>query len=398
MAVAVRRAGTTLLLLFCLIGVEGAGCPEDSVTGDDGECKCVSPCPKHDCQPGQQPVQVNANVPEKPGSCCPLYECRNQAMLSWTAPEDVANKCVDSTGQVLENGERQQRLDDPCTSCICEAGVLNCQATMCRSCLRPLPRLPGECCPRCPALPAPPKHCRPLTNCDKRDCELGLETDERGCLVCRCRTQTQQNEPEDTEDDCPKLDCELRCEYGLTRDENGCSICRCKPHLGCPLDVVCQRKCPYGYRTNKRGCPTCRCLGSCLDERNLTHPEGSTWNAEPCRSCLCEPGGLVSCNETVCKVGCNDPLPPLPGRCCPLCPTPAAEESRGWGTVPVILIAVLTLISGLLMIHLVRGRFRSRLAPSEADFVGFPQQYYKCVPVYESHLPVLQHAEKIAPL
>lgn len=69
--------------------------------------------------------------------------------------------------------------------------------------------------------------------------------------------------------------------------------------------------------------------------------------------------------------------------------------SRGWGTVPITLIVVLALLCLLLIVHIVRSRFRGRLSPSEASYMSSPPQYYKCVPVYDT--PVHRN-EKIVPL
>ncbi|OXU19646.1 hypothetical protein TSAR_004679 [Trichomalopsis sarcophagae] len=257
----------------------GVSCPEDSVPGDDGECKCVSPvtlpCPRHKCQAGQKAVQVRDADPERPGSCCPLYECRSQEDVIMMIPEDSGNvHCRDESGHPRELNEHWQS-DDFCTNCTCEVGGPHCQSVMCRGCDHPLPPAAGECCPRCGSPPVATS-----------DRNASLDT---GCRALR--------------------DCKLRCEFGLDVDRDGCTFCRCRDR-----------------------------------------PQ-------------------------------------------------AADESRGWGTIQIVLVVVLALLCVLLMVHLVHSRFRARLAPSEADFAGYPQQYYKCVPVYEGHhVPVLRHAEKIVSL
>lgn len=182
----------------------------------------------------------------------------------------------------------------------------------------------------------------------------------------------------------------------------------------------------------------CRCRASCMDHLNGTHPEGSTWHQNSCTSCTCEAGGKLSCKETVCSVACNDPLPPQPGTCCPVCPITVSSRTssnsptcrgtsprvlamvdrslfvvcfqpvkgngatnghhpagKGWGTVPITLIAILTLLCMLLIVHIVRSRFRARLSPSDASYSSYPPQYYKCVPAYDT--PVHRN-EKIVPL
>lgn len=64
-----------LFINFYFSGINGVKCPDDSVTTEEGGCKCVSPCPPPKCRVNQRPVQVKAAEPEIPGSCCPLYDC-----------------------------------------------------------------------------------------------------------------------------------------------------------------------------------------------------------------------------------------------------------------------------------------------------------------------------------
>lgn len=54
---------------------EGSECPEDSVRGENGGCKCATDCPPAGCPAGQRPVQVKAADPQTPGSCCARYDC-----------------------------------------------------------------------------------------------------------------------------------------------------------------------------------------------------------------------------------------------------------------------------------------------------------------------------------
>ncbi|XP_058788885.1 cysteine-rich motor neuron 1 protein-like [Phymastichus coffea] len=384
-----------LLLLLLAGGAGGEACPEDSVSSEDGSgCRCIPECPRHECPAGTRRTRVRDAVPEQPGSCCPLYECRDQAPLNYDSAEEAgwaaAQQCVDDRGQPRQLGEHWLETD-PCTNCSCEApGRPRCQTTMCRSCARPRPRHPDECCPRCPEAPQQ-QRCAAL-----RDCAPAA----RGCP------------------------------HGLLRDRDDCEVCQCRPRADCPRRLRCPARCGDGYRLDRRsGCPVCQCLDSCLDEAGRRRLEGERWSPDACRSCACGPAGAVGCNRTLCAAGC--PLPPPPGRCCALCPPPQEAEAPGgggggWGPAPIALVAVLGLLCAALLAHLARGRLRARLRAAELDFAGFPQlhrhpqqphhpqqqqqqqqhqqqhqqqqqpqQYYKCVPAYE---PVLRHAEKIAAL
>uniref|UniRef100_V9IIM2 Cysteine-rich motor neuron 1 n=2 Tax=Apis cerana TaxID=7461 RepID=V9IIM2_APICE len=190
-------------------------------------------------------------------------------------------------------------------------------------------------------------------------------------------------------------------------DENDCTFCKCRTpeSTSCPPLIGCRKRCAFGYKTNKRGCSMCRCRAFCVDHVNGTHPEGSTWHPNSCTSCTCDTGGKLSCKETVCSIACNDPLPAKPGTCCPICPIAPTKgngvtngghhQGKGWGTVPIILITILSLFCLMLIVHILHSRFRARLSPSETSYSIYPPQYYKCVPVYDT--PVHRN-EKIVPL
>ncbi|XP_070165043.1 cysteine-rich motor neuron 1 protein isoform X4 [Polyergus mexicanus] len=384
--------------------------------------------------------------------------------ISWMKPEEKPQNCIHE-GVSRKFGEEWKQSD--CITCVCnEDGTASCQTTMCKSCENAIPPDPGECCPHCPpptnssidfdhhsdsescetslddckmkcyhgfrtdkdncpicecaddlevdlvpdVLPEDRKLCPELPHCGL-NCDL--VKDEDGCTVCTCQTPplryyppTNDTAPDATNDKriCPEVKCDLHCERGLIMDENDCTFCECKPSTaGCPQLVGCRKRCSFGYKTNKRGCPICRCQASCMDHLNETHPEGSTWHPNSCTTCTCETGGRLNCKETICSVACVNPLPPIPGTCCPVCPITTIKKndtvnqitSRGWGTVPITLIVVLALLCLLLIIHIVRNRFRGRLSPSEASYATYPPQYYKCVPAYDT--PVHRN-EKIVPL
>ncbi|XP_076635606.1 crimpy isoform X4 [Colletes latitarsis] len=454
-----------LLILCCAIGdASGAECPEDSVRGENGGCKCATGCPPAVCPEGQRPVQVKAADPQTPGSCCARYDCVPSESVSWVkvATEDAKSTkhCI-YEDKAKKVGEQWQQSD--CVTCVCEEEGVSCQEPMCKSCENAIPPNPGECCPHCP-IPTnatieelePP--CRnSLENCDltcdhgyvndESNCPLcscivqkvrgknnvvhppadvdkvcpelphcglncDLVKDEGGCSVCACQTPQTFEEP--TNDSvvidatgkkiCPEVKCDLHCERGLVMDENDCTFCKCRaPNSNCPPLVGCRKRCTFGYKTNKRGCPICRCRASCTDHLNGTHPEGSTWQPNACTTCTCEAGGRLGCRETICSVACSNPLPPKPGTCCPICPITHPKEnetgghqgSRSWGTVPITLIVILSVLCLALIVDIVRSRFRGRLSPSETSFASYPSQYYKYVPAYDTPM---HRNEKIVPL
>ncbi|XP_029049441.2 cysteine-rich motor neuron 1 protein-like isoform X2 [Osmia bicornis bicornis] len=441
----------------------GAECPEDSVKGEKGECKCATGCPPVECPSGERPLQVKPADPDTPGSCCARYDCIPAESVSWVEatseePPKSTKYCI-YEDKARKVGERWQQSD--CESCVCQEDGVSCHQPMCKSCENAIPPDPGECCPHCPpptnsSLPESESPCRtslegcaltcehgyangendcPVCSClepkeDGNDdsstdtdkicpelphCGLNcdLAKDEAGCTVCACETPQIFDQPtndsvlidETGKKICPEVKCDLHCERGLVMDENDCTFCKCRePDSSCPPLIGCRKRCAFGYKTNKRGCPICRCRASCTDHLNETHPEGSTWRPNSCTTCTCEAGGRLSCRETVCSVACKDPLPPKPGTCCPTCPiTPLKENeahghhggTKGWGTVPITLIVILTLLCVLLIVHIVRSRFRGRLSPSDASYSSYPPQYYKCVPAYDTPM---HRNEKIVPL
>ncbi|KAL0114365.1 hypothetical protein PUN28_011552 [Cardiocondyla obscurior] len=433
------------------------GCPQDSVPNENSSgCKCAD-CPPHKCRPGQQAVLIRGSFSRTPGSCCPRYNCVPSDPISWAKVEEKPQNCIHE-GVSRKLGE-EWKQNDCITCICNEDGSASCQTTMCKSCENAIPPDPGECCPHCPPLTNSTFDHRPDESCkmsqddckmkcyhgfrtDKNNCPIcecaddsevdlapdvlpedykvcpelphcglncDLVKDEDGCSVCACQTPSRYPPPNTTALDagndkriCPEVKCDLHCD--LVMDENDCTFCECKPPtVGCPPLFGCRKKCSFGYKTNKRGCSICRCQASCMDHLNETHPEGSSWHPNSCTTCTCESGGRLNCKETICSVACGNPLPPKPGTCCPICPITTVKEndminqitSRGWGTVPITLIVVLALLCLLLIIHIVRSRFRGRLSPSEASYASYPPQYYKCVPVYDT--PVHRN-EKIVPL
>ncbi|KAH0540311.1 hypothetical protein KQX54_016131 [Cotesia glomerata] len=449
--------------------INGSKCPEDSVSSEDGICKCVSPCPPHKCERGERPVQVRP-ASETPGRCCALYDCVPSEPISYVGGDDGLPKDCTDSGVRHAIGEHWQQ--GPCVNCTCEEinqmGSVSCHSTMCKSCESAAPLVEGECCPHClehtnetqiftttPNLSdktcdslepcEPPCHLRAADNfdsCPTCECSTDENTaspdptdkicpelphcglhcvlvkDQGGCPVCACESNPEHDatvipvnapgtlvEKDDSGIICPQLKCDLHCEHGLVMDENDCTLCQCKPQaIGCPPLIECKKKCSYGYKLNRRGCPICRCRAVCVDRKNRTHSEGSSWNLDACTSCTCDLAGRLSCKETVCSVACSNPLPASQDTCCPVCPINQDANNKnethqgtrvGWGIVPITLIAVLTFLCAILMIFLVRGRFRGRLSPSTNLYTSYPAQYYKCVPAYET--PIHQN-EKVVPL
>ncbi|XP_046471256.1 cysteine-rich motor neuron 1 protein isoform X1 [Neodiprion pinetum] len=434
-------------------------CPDDSILSEDGVCTCVSPCPPGKCDTGLHPVQILPGGPEKPGNCCPLYKCVHLEGVSWDEPEEAnQGGCIDNSGVPRQAGDRWQEGPCTSCKCdeglaACQALMCkNCENATPPEAGECCPRCPAQG----NATGTEPVKCVPLMNCELdckvafaadssgcptcecvlegfahenekicphlSDCTLScdLANDDGGCPVCACQNggetsantvtpmeieNTTGNENNDKNDEtsakkiCPALSCDLHCERGLAIDEEGCTICACNPKPGCPM-VTCKKDCPMGYKTNKRGCQICRCRLSCVDSQNETHVENSKWSPDSCTTCACDQGGRLSCNKTICSVPCKDSLPPPPGECCRVCPIKEHRDGesaptgmKGWAHVTVTVVLAALCIG--LTIHIVRGRFRGRLSPSKESYPAYSNQYYKCIPVYDT--PVHQ-TEKVVPL
>uniref|UniRef100_A0ABD2VVE7 VWFC domain-containing protein n=1 Tax=Trichogramma kaykai TaxID=54128 RepID=A0ABD2VVE7_9HYME len=423
-------------------------CPDDSTTDSKGQCVCIPHCPTaQPCEDGQHSLMVKSGDSSQPGKCCPLYECRAQELVRYEfgpTTGKLLDNCVDRSGNHHNFNDEWIDSMDPCMQCRCLDGKESCVIPHCKPCNHRLPPRKDQCCGDCVDRPIDCQVAPPL------DCELRCETfdvNEQGCQICKCldngevlhnnSSNKEQQQTTNTIDaasagptvldaenpakssvaaNCTKPNCpqaKTVCPYGNLLDSNGCPTCSCR--LECPRLDSCLKKCPQGYRRDDKGCQICKCRSNCQDpdSRQIYKPD-ETWSPDPCRKCVCKQNGHISCSDTTeCINYCENPMPPSNGSCCPICPpkttmegeasgnststSSSASSSRGWGVVPITLICVLGLLCCMLMAHLVRNRFRARLPTSENEFTNaYPQQYYKCIPVYESHLS--RNTEKLAPL
>ncbi|KAK9510415.1 hypothetical protein O3M35_005207 [Rhynocoris fuscipes] len=328
-------------------------CPSDSLKlprrhiegeccGIPGGCECLpAPCPKPDCQPGfkEKVIQPGTN---KPGSCCPIYECQPYKK------EAVRNTCKHE-GKEIADGEKWKRGN--CQECVCTKGEIHCTKSV--EC-PPLPKnchftayTESSCCPLCyhdetVKELAPPEGCKSgrgiifkndqswyEDECTKCTCVKG----EAKCLAAFCITNTCQNATWEEGDCCPRCNgdslvitplhcpqdirCNMKCKNGFVKDDSNCFICKCKEDeckLQCPngflkdengieicecVDVKttecpslsnCHKKCKYGYKLNKQGCPICKCDHAC---KSVDHsckkncPHGLQIDHKGCLICKC---------------------------------------------------------------------------------------------------------------
>ncbi|CAL1543997.1 unnamed protein product [Lymnaea stagnalis] len=344
-------------------------CPDDSVRlpsmwTHDKCCElqhgCTCPtedkCKPVECPEGYQ-VQVTSRATGLPGSCCHIFRCINESVLtciynhqeyangqiwqmdncktceckdglnkctrknceepncSWMmVPEGeccpVCRGCVSDSGQVYNESEVWKEND--CTTCTCKNGHPQCQSEMCEvPCLNPI-SVPGQCCPDCPH-----EKCQLA-------CPFGLKSDVEGNPICECKM---------AEDRCPTKNeeqCGKKCEYGFKRSRDGCIKCKCNK---CP-QFNCTKRCTHGHVLNDEGCPLCKCKDlafpelisprteiegmSCLSRQGSRHENGESWN-DGCRVCYCH-NGVEMCSLIACPAPhCSNPVFEV-GDCCPTCP------------------------------------------------------------------------------
>ncbi|XP_072164791.1 kielin/chordin-like protein [Diadema setosum] len=298
------------------------GCQDGSTLYNDGDivqspercqiCRCSRgsilcdqvPCPQLTCP---NPVLL-------PGQCCP--ECR---------------QCV-FEGTTFYNGEQFVSQQDPCQSCRCEVGEVQCvdqrtQGLVCqRSCTHPVP-VPGQCCPDC-------------TQCqyDGRVIPDGIQfrhfTDR--CQICTCSGGSVVCEREtcppvqcsspiyaDPEDCCPQ--CQVCVDEGREYQEgerwqstsNECLDCVCQnQRVTCEPRPCPPTQCSHPAQHHSQCCPGCT---DCeYDRRYITNGQKFGNPLNHCESCSCLNGNIL-CERVRCPtVNCPNPVV-LEGQCCAVC-------------------------------------------------------------------------------
>ncbi|XP_013888896.1 kielin/chordin-like protein isoform X2 [Austrofundulus limnaeus] len=269
------------------------------------ECRCVSG--RIDCHRPQCP-RPNCNAP-LPGTCC----------------KNNCNGCG-YAGKEYPNGQDFQHPSDPCRTCSCRNGNVQCSSRRCPppSCSNPN-MLPGDCCPQCPD---PPSDCvyeqRPYRHTER----FHPPTDSCQTCVCNNGSVHCQHKP------CPFAPCSHPVTQECCRSCQGCSHegrerangerwddssdpcveCVCREG-----SVQCERKrCPPSncqHPVQRRCCMSCD--GCSYNGREI--PDGTEFgdDKDPCRVCSCYRGNIVF-TKLPCDGDCNHPYKP-PGQCCGEC-------------------------------------------------------------------------------
>ncbi|XP_029378341.1 kielin/chordin-like protein [Echeneis naucrates] len=269
------------------------------------ECTCVSG--RIDCHRAQCP-QPHCSAP-RPGTCC----------------QNNCNGCS-YAGKEYGNGLEFPHPTDPCRTCSCTNGNVQCLMRRCPPlpCSNPSVEL-RDCCPRCPV---PPSDCTYEQQLYKHAERFYDPTDN--CRLCACTDGTVQ---------CQRKTCPFAaCSHPITQE--CCQTCEGCLYEGRELangetwndasDPCAVCVCQEGsVRCEKRHCPPARCTHPvrrqcCLSCDNCLfngkeYADGTEISDEkdPCNVCHCY-GGEVSCSLRACHDGCSHPYKP-PGQCCGEC-------------------------------------------------------------------------------
>ncbi|XP_076458587.1 LOW QUALITY PROTEIN: extracellular matrix organizing protein FRAS1-like [Babylonia areolata] len=264
------------VLSFAVIPVEG-DCVHDGQLYANRSVWQPSPCDLCSCH---DPVPVCQRV-----QCHdPLCNYSNGEQLQ-TLKEECCPVCVQVGKHCTFQGhavpDKTSWSPAQCTTCACDDGKVRCGPVTCPpvTCKpgQVAEKLPGQCCLRC--LPSG----RPCTDEDGNRREDGAEWSPLQCVLCVCR--------------------------------DGFSKClpRQCPAPNCPQnDVVAPGE--------GQCCPTCR-TPQCQHQGHL-YQEGTTWQPDPCTTCLCHVG-QVHCTSQQCapspRCQQGEVAVTAAGRCCPTC-------------------------------------------------------------------------------
>ncbi|XP_028305155.1 kielin/chordin-like protein isoform X2 [Gouania willdenowi] len=270
-------------------------------------CSCFNGgvvCQRNSC------LSVSCRHPvTPPGECCPV----------------CTGTCFHH-GREHQSGSTFVSASDPCSSCSCLNGVVNCQRRPCPvQCSHPVPS--DVCCPLCDSCLYEgvvtfhgQMFTRPSSPCERCTCVRGSVTCER--LVCPPTHCAQPvSRPGQCCPECPVAACLLEGQAftdGQTwpMRSNPCSTCICQTgEVQCSSPQCPKLSCWHTVTDPGSCCPRCR--GCRYGEEE--YPEGSSWFADstPCMSCMCV-GGVTTCSEVQCLSPCVNVIT-VPGECCPVC-------------------------------------------------------------------------------
>ncbi|XP_043120875.1 kielin/chordin-like protein isoform X2 [Puntigrus tetrazona] len=339
------------------------GCQTCSCQGGNQECVDVQRCPQT-CQDGVKPPF---------GSCCrDCSRCNfeGQVILDGVSVQpsrDPCKRCVCNSGNVVcntemcpdiacnlvetvggqccprcrscvqdnvrhQHGSQWKLPSDPCTTCTCTEGVVQCEIERCNiHCHNPGSPPPGSCCPVCDgcslngaeipngmSLPPGPT-CDPTCTCENGNINCVLNPP---CPPTPCHNPVKR-----------RGECCARCEECTYEGEvyadgqtfvsrqNPCLRCYCSGgQVSCNSEVssCSSMSCTHPTTSHDQCCPTCNACeheGRVYENGEEFRPPGGG----PCIQCSCK-NGNVRCHQERCpQLTCAVPTPAPPNSCCPVC-------------------------------------------------------------------------------
>lgn len=267
--------------------------PCSSCTCVNGESVCSHTlCPPSDCL---HPTRIS-------GTCCPMCD-----------------SCTYNQ-RIYSNGQRFTSPEQPCQTCTCLRGTVECERRACApvTCTNPSTP-PGECCPKCPDCSFENRvfvdgefFPNPVNACEKCKCENGrTECFRSECPAPNC------NAPLSGE--CCNNNCN-GCNYGgkeypndqeFPHPTDNCRTCTCTNG-----NVQClKRRCPPLSCSNPslqpgECCPQCPAAPSdcTFEQRSYRHSEHFYHPTDGCESCVCT-DGTVHCQRKHCPFTfCSHPI------------------------------------------------------------------------------------------
>nr|XP_055029771.1 kielin/chordin-like protein isoform X2 [Misgurnus anguillicaudatus] len=258
---------------------------------------------------------------------CPILPCN--------LVETVGGECCPRCRSCSHNnawhlhGTQWQDPNDHCRTCTCTEGEVFCNSESCRvSCRNPASPRPGTCCPVCDGcnvngVDIPNGQRLPSGPQCEGDC--WCENGNIRCIKQPCPPTSCHNPVQRPGECCPRCE-ECRHEGQMYLEgesfvsrQDPCITCRC---LG--GQVICGSRecqapqCTHPAKSRDQCCPSCDMCeyeGRIYEDGREFRPPGDG----PCFQCTCK-GGNVRCHQERCPtLTCENPVPPSPNSCCPVC-------------------------------------------------------------------------------
>ncbi|XP_076063237.1 uncharacterized protein LOC143038124 [Oratosquilla oratoria] len=297
------------------------------VQGSDPCTMCQCQAGTMHCSTKQCPLLRCQRVEHPSGECCP--KCGG---------------CTDGTGTRREHGNSWISSEDPCQACRCHEGIIRCGRRQCQQakCSHPVPPSSSECCPQCgggclydgrlyPHLHKTPAR-DPCTTCTCFEGNVECETIRCSDVYCE--------DPEIPRGECCPV-CNA-CVYLGTIYSSGevftpatapCMECTCTGgQVHCvSQEHLCNPQCRHPATPPSQCCPMC---DDCLFQ-NEVYKNGEEFpipdsdaekEKDPCTVCQCLHGEVrcvsLSCHEVECS-NTKTELKECCSSCLSLPPTPS---------------------------------------------------------------------------